>query len=248
MSRCRNCGEDNPEIANFCKKCGCKVLKKEIKLCPKCIAENDKEAIFCKICGISLTKTNKVSESEVDWLDDRSGYFTDSRDGQKYKIAKIGIQIWMAENLQYKMPSGCWAYENNEENAKKYGYLYNWETAKNACPKGWHLPSDEEWTALVNYLGGENSAGAKMKATSDWKMPNTGATNESGFTALPAGSRRDDGSFYNIGNDIVLWSCSPYRSPYGSWVWTRGFNYDSCSVRRKYAGLTFGFCARLVKD
>jgi uncharacterized protein (TIGR02145 family) len=248
MSRCEYCGEENLEIAKFCSNCGHEFLKKEIKLCLKCKAENDEEAIFCKICGMSFTTINKVPENEIVWLDDKSGYFTDFRDDQKYQIVKIGAQIWMAENLRYKMPGGCWAYENNEENAKKYGYLYNLETVKNACPKGWHLPSDEEWITLVSYLGGEDSAGGKMKATSDWKMPNKGATNESGFNALPAGSRRDDGSFYNIGNDIVLWSFSPYRSPYGSWVWTRGFNYDSCCVRRKYAGLTFGFCARLVKD
>ena len=80
---------------------------------------------------------------------------TDLRDGKIYKVTTIGTQKWMAENLAYKTEKGCWAYDNNVANVKIYGYLYNWETAKKSCPKGWHLPSKTEWEILINFLGGD---------------------------------------------------------------------------------------------
>jgi len=115
------------------------------------------------------------------------GTFTDSRDGKTYKTVKIGTQTWTAENLAFKSNNGCWAYDDEVANAAIYGYLYNWETAKAACPKGWHLPSVEEWTILVNYLGGDSIAGGKLKAigTTYWTAPNAGASNQSVFSALP---------------------------------------------------------------
>ena len=85
----------------------------------------------------------------------------------------------MAENLAYKASSGCWAYNNDQNNVAKYGYLYNWETAKVVCPAGWHLPTNDEWTTLENYLGGEAVAGNKLKSATGWD-----GTNESGFSAF----------------------------------------------------------------
>ena len=79
----------------------------------------------------------------------------DSRDGKEYKTVKIGEQVWMAENLAYKPSSGnYWAYDNDYTNVVKYGYLYDLEIAKEVCPTGWHLPSDNEWSVLIEYLGG----------------------------------------------------------------------------------------------
>ena len=69
----------------------------------------------------------------------------------------------MAENLAYEASEGCWAYDNNKNNVRKYGYIYDWETAKNVCPDGWHLPSDKEWFELTEYLGGLNVAGGKLR-------------------------------------------------------------------------------------
>ena len=86
-------------------------------------------------------------------LEPLQGTFTDSRDGNTYKWIEIGNQIWMAENLNFHANSGCWVYDNNPENADTYGRLYNWETARNVCPDGWHLPSDNEWKELEVYLG-----------------------------------------------------------------------------------------------
>jgi uncharacterized protein (TIGR02145 family) len=129
-----------------------------------------------------------------------AGTFKDSRDGKTYKTVKIGTQTWMANNLAFKASSGCCAYDNNKNNVAIYGYLYNWETAKNVCPTGWHLPSDEEWTTLITNTGGVYTAGTKLKEAGikHWAEPNTGATNQSGFTALPGGGRQEDGQFTQI--------------------------------------------------
>ena len=115
-----------------------------------------------------------------------TGSFIDSRDGKSYKTVKIGIQVWMAENLRYKFSESTISFK-----IESYGCLYSYEEALKACPSGWHLPADAEWTMLTNYLGGEKVAGGKLKetGTTHWQDPNTGATNETGFTALPAGFR-----------------------------------------------------------
>ena len=114
----------------------------------------------------------------------------------------------MAENLAYKASSGCWAYNDSVPNVVKYGYLFNLETAKTVCPKGWYLPNDADWETLITYLGGEDVAGGKLKetGTTHWTSPNTGATNESGFTALPGGGRGYDGTFDDIGGQGYWWS------------------------------------------
>jgi uncharacterized protein (TIGR02145 family) len=146
--------------------------------------------------------------------------YTDSRDGKTYKTIKIGEQFWMAENMAYKTGTGCWAYDNDESNIEKYGYLYTWETANKVCPTGWHLPSPDEWRTLTGFLGGEEVAGGKLKesGTTHWRSPNSEATNEKGFTALPGGGRTSAGTFVNRGN-------------YGSW-WTTSQDYTNAGYYR----------------
>jgi uncharacterized protein (TIGR02145 family) len=111
--------------------------------------------------------------------------FTDSRDGKTYKIVKIGEQVWMAENLNFKTENS-WCYDNNEANCQKYGRLYNQKTAMKACPSGWHLPSKEEWDSLVEMAGGKEIAGKKLKSKTGWN-DNGNGTDEFGFSALPGG-------------------------------------------------------------
>ncbi|MDR2583422.1 MAG: DUF4116 domain-containing protein [Fibromonadaceae bacterium] len=111
--------------------------------------------------------------------------FTDPRDGKVYKTVKIGRQVWMAENLAYDTPDSKY-YKDDENNGKKYGRLYNWETAMKVCPHGWHLPSKEEWQTLVDFAGGEEIAGKKLKAKRDWRASGIG-TDDFGFSALPSG-------------------------------------------------------------
>ncbi len=135
--------------------------------------------------------------------------FTDNRDGEIYKYVKIGNQYWMSENLRFKPDSGnYWVYSNFEINIKTHGYLYDWETANNVCPTGWHLPSNDEWKELSDELGGSGVAGGKMKVagTSYWNPPNEGATNSSGFSALPSGSYMGNDIFDGMGNLTHFWS------------------------------------------
>ncbi len=164
---------------------------------------------------VSLTATNAYgsdTETKSNYISVTSGIetgsFTDPRDGQTYNTVKIGNQWWMAENLNYDADTGSWCYNDNSSNCTTYGRLYDWATALTVAPAGWHLPTDAEWTVLTDYLGGLSVAGGKMKetGTTHWSSPNTGATNESGFTALPGGSRYyPDGAFHHLGYDAIFW-------------------------------------------
>jgi uncharacterized protein (TIGR02145 family) len=177
-----------------------------------------------------------------------TGTFTDSRDGKIYKTVKIGTQIWMAENLTFKVDSGCWAYNNDESNVPKYGRLYTYEVAKNVCPAGWHLPSKDEWITLSNYLGGIKIAGGKMKATSEWENPNTGATNESGFNALPAGYYiHFDGSFHGIGINASFWSNEQSESEEDG-AFGISLKNDAGSVGGYVTYKAMGYSVRCIKD
>ena len=152
--------------------------------------------LVCIVSGISYNVYGQETSA-----------FTDARDGKVYKTVKIGEQTWMGENLAFKTESGCSVYDNVKDYAKTHGYLYTWEAATKACPDGWHLPSMQDWWNLSNYLGGDAVAGGKLKlaGTTSWKSPNAGATNSSGFTALPGG-RRDDKAMEFIGNATFFWT------------------------------------------
>jgi uncharacterized protein (TIGR02145 family) len=132
-------------------------------------------------------------------------------------------------------------------NRTKYGYLYNWYAAKgiyttgdiqstdtlNICPSGWHVPTDAEWTTLTTELGGQDVAGGKMKSvgTAYWNSANTGATNESGFSALPGGYREPNGSFANIRSNAFFWSATEGDS---SIAWNRDLFFNNVNVRRNF--------------
>lgn len=146
------------------------------------------------------------------------------------------------------------------DNYATYGVLYNWTAAmdgeassttnpsgiQGVCPAGWHLPSDAEWTELTDYLGG-TVAGGKLKetGTTHWKSPNTGATNETGFTALPGGLRYSNGTFGRVGYDGDWWSATEIDA---SLAWYRSMINDYSSVYRSYNYKEVGFCVRCVRD
>ncbi len=161
--------------------------------------------------------------------------FTDKRDGQNYSTVKIGNQIIMAENLNFKTEKGSYDYNDDPAISKNYGRLYNWKTACEACPKGWHLPSDEEWTKLIDHLGGDAIAGGKIKdtGTNQWETPNTKATNMSGFTARPAGYGIYTivGQFENLGKNTYYWSST--KNDKGQ-AWVRTLDFDKENVKRDW--------------
>lgn len=139
----------------------------------------------------------------------------DLRDGQTYQTVFIANQCWMKENMNFETGfSKC--YNDDDANCAIYGRLYNWQSALGVCPSGWHLPNNQEWGTLINYLGGVSVAGGKMKTTGTlqagtglWNTPNTGATNESGFSALPGGYYihwTTPPNFNNINNSSSFWS------------------------------------------
>ncbi|MGB2764839.1 MAG: fibrobacter succinogenes major paralogous domain-containing protein [Candidatus Aminicenantaceae bacterium] len=185
------------------------------------------------------------------------------------KTIKIGKQEWMAENLNVKTfrngdpipkvkspekweeSKAAWCfYKNNSKNGKRYGPLYNWNAindGRGLAPAGWHVPSNAEWQTLVNYLGGRAVAGGKMKETVQWSSPNTGANNESGFSALPGGYRRHDGSFELIGIYGWFWTSTVRDySRKNACYWA--LNYDSSQVYSGSFSIRHGYSVRCVRD
>jgi len=168
----------------------------------------------------------------------------DSRDNIIYKTIKIGSQIWMAENLRYKAPKGSFAFDNDELIAERFGRLYDWETAITACPCGWHLPTNPEWNLLVDFLGGENIAGSKMKSAIGWESTTEIAIN-SGFSVLGAGYRHDDGTFGSLGANANFWSGTPVESEL---IWGRNLNYTFGKVALRQYNRSNFYSIRCVKD
>ncbi len=196
------------------------------------------------------------------------GTFTDLRDGNIYKTVTIGTQVWMAENLRY-LPSVVsleigskttplyyvhgYIGDNVAEakataNYTTYGVLYNWPAACSSCPPGWHLPSDSEWTVLIEYLGGEEVAGGKLKDTGTihWNSPNIGATNETGFTALPGSDRLQIGNFGILGRFGYWWTATVGNAIITAWGMS--IDYNKTIVGRVSYDKERGHSVRCVKD
>jgi len=192
-------------------------------------------------------------------------------DGNTYKTIQIGTQTWMAENLKTTkyndgtaIPkikgSNAWGalttgaycnYNNFEAYSPIYGRLYNWYVGastnpQNVCPSGWHVPSDAEWTVLIDYLGGESVAGDKLKeaGSAHWPEYYTGATNESGFTALPGGLRNQPASFSDEGAHGYWWLSAESDVEYGAIYGLRYGGEEFSSYFYKDGGLS----VRCMKD
>ena len=182
----------------------------------------------------------------------------------------IGSQVWLGKNLnvdhfangdpipeaktadewksagENKQPAWCY-YNNDPANGRTYGKLYNWYAVndpRGLAPRGWHIPSDEEWTATTTYLGGEATAGLSMKSTSGWNENGNG-NNNSGIAGLPGGYRGPNGAFNDLGEDGSWWSSSEYNT--GN-AWSRLLYYSDGNAYRPNNFKSCGFSVRCLRD
>jgi uncharacterized protein (TIGR02145 family) len=196
-------------------------------------------------------------------------------DGNVYQTVTIGTQKWMKESLKTtkynngdsigttypatkdisgeSTPKYQWAYAGNDSNIATYGRLYTWYTAtdnRKVCPTGWHVPTNAEWITLSNYLGGDVAAQGKLKEadTTHWESPNTGATNESGFTALPGGNRWATGLFVGIGTYSHWWTSTEDASDKSA-AWRRILVNDNPADNfQGTADKKIGWAIRCIED
>ena len=191
-------------------------------------------------------------------------------DNNHYRIVQIGTQVWMAENLKTtkyrngntlpnvydatewsQRTAGAYCeYDNSSANANVYGILYNWyavSDSRNIAPVGWHVPSHDEFTVLLTYLGGKDVAGGKLKeaGTTHWDSPNTGATNETGFTALAGGYRSETGLFGGKGGGTTCWLSTDYGN---SNAWFMQLTYNNPMFLNSVLYIKAGASLRCVRD
>jgi uncharacterized protein (TIGR02145 family) len=218
------------------------------------IASNDGGA-----CTFNITIQNEIPNC---------GIVIDPRDGNTYNTVQIGNQCWMSQNLNIgmKIPGNVNQINNSiiekycisdlESNCDEYGGLYQWDEAmqystspgvQGICPTGWHLPTNEEWITLSTFLGGGLYSGGKLKEAgyAHWAPPNTGATNSSGFTALPGGYRTILGNLGGLCSHATFWSSSQgsVQTAWGQYLYNTQGN-----VHWDYYEKTRGFSVRCIHD
>lgn len=214
--------------------------------------------MFILSCGNSSTEPKETEDTVTDI------------DGNVYQTIQIGDQLWMAENLKVThyqngdlIPNAAYqnnwtgstngalcSYENDTSKIAIYGLLYNWYAgvdSRSIAPKGWHVPSKDEFNTLIDFLGEWRIAGGKLKEAGleHWQSPNTGATNESGFAALPAGYRTYAGPFDRLTTDALFWS-TDLGTTGGPEALSLNNGAENAVVVTM--GKTYGFSIRCVKD
>ena len=223
----------------------------------------------------------KKKNANNDNSGEKSGYFTDTRDNKNYKWVKIGNQIWMAKDLVYtggnmehitadnqwinNTDYKGWCYYENNDNST---VLYQWEAAKMACPEGWHLPTDEEWTELENYLIQNgyayngiigNDGIAKSLATNHgWQFSNVEgavgntdfpeARNKTGFSGFPNGVRNGTNGYFLMSGSHIYWWSTTETPGDNTQAFGRYLAYNQAVVTRFSGKKSFGFAVRCVKD
>lgn len=168
---------------------------------------SDDKASSTKAGASSSSKISTSSGSEYWNTDIPYDSITDDRDDQVYRTVKIGTQTWLAENLNYTPELGySWCYDRKNANCDTYGRLYDWNTAKTACPDGWSLPDSTDWNTLVTYAGSKVSAGVKLKAATTLWGVNKG-TDAFGFSAIPSGLYDGD-LYFDLGVSGTWWTAT----------------------------------------
>jgi uncharacterized protein (TIGR02145 family) len=224
------------------------------------------------ICRLSLFLMFISIISKFSFAQQRSSSIADI-DGNHYRTIIIGEQEWMGENLKVTRlndgteimnvpamnewtrvtsPAYSW-YDNDVSNKTIYGALYNWFAVDsgNLCPVGWRVPDDSDWEVLTDFLGGLSVAGGKLKETgiSHWNSPNSGATNESGFSGRPGGYRYGQywgtGTFYEKGLNGYWWSGTECTDTHS---WTRTIHAGNSRVYRSFFTKNKGFSVRCIKN
>jgi uncharacterized protein (TIGR02145 family) len=222
------------------------------------------------IMGFALIYFNSCKKDSSSSSSSVSGPTVTDADGNVYPTVVIGTQTWMAANLKTTKyndgtsiplvtdgtvwstdttPAYCWYNDQEATYKNPYGGLYNWYAVNTGklAPAGWHVPSDAEWATLVTYLGDSTLVGGKLKeaGTAHWWSPNTGATNSTGFTALPSGSCYSNGFFYLNGKYGWLWSSTASSSLN---AWHEYMDYNSAAIYRVSGAKNLGFSVRCIKN
>lgn len=173
-----------------------------------------------------------------------SGTFTDGRDAMTYEWVQVGDQVWMAENLQYKAKES-WCYNNKASNCFEYGRLYTWKAASNACPDGWHLPTDKEWSSLEKQIGLDDAVIESQEWRGTKQAEKLKKGGESGFNAVFAGQRGFEGSFYDKDINAYLWTATEFTC-LGAYIRVLSINNDQ--IKRVYDIKDCALSVRCIKD
>ncbi len=200
-----------------------------------------------------FTNFLNAQQGQIIRTSEKTETFVDNRDGQHYETVTYTVTYpdktsnsftWMSKNLNYKM-KGAYSYKDNEENSKIYGRLYTWHAANKACPKGWHLPSDEEWYLLAFHFGGNCKCGKYLKSNSAlWKGKESRGTNKSLFNAIPSGMGSRKGTYHRLGWMTIFWS-SNERNKNSAWDWKLTGGDE---LQRWHGSKNARNCVRCVKD
>lgn len=248
---------------------------------------SDANGVVSEVANFTYTMPAEDVTLTANFIEEQTGFtcgdpLIDSRDGQSYETVQIGDQCWMAQNLAYLPEVSHSSQGNNTDpyyyvygysgsdlaeakatsNYQTYGVLYNWPASLDACPDGWHLPTDDEWTTLTDYVSSQpeyncnsnTSFIAKaLAATTNWNSSSTTcavgnnplANNATGFTGLPGGYRSTSGGFDDIGYSCIFWSSTEYSA---ALAWYRYLNYVTANVYRDYSTKGYGFGVRCLGD
>ena len=245
-SKIRDAEHDLSADCGICSRCG-KIFNEDqhdwsedCDKCAKCgkTRENQhswlKDCEKCSKCGKIRSNMHRLADGICQVCG--HGTFYDESDGTMYKIIKINDEVIMAENLARKPAKGnFWIYDDKESNKVKYGYLYDWETAKTIAPKGWHLPAKAEWESLYAFLGGD---GKKV-------CEQIRAGGESGFESLFGGERYARGAFNSIGASAHYWSDTAEDQ---NQVWQFKIGAYTETAELDKADPNFGLSVRLFRN